>query len=609
MILDAADAAAALAAAAARSTLPPPAKSAIPTEDPASDAPARQVGRYLIRARVGRGGMASVYRAHDPSIGRDVAIKFLHASLAEDEECHTRFLREARAAGGLSHPNIAVVHDVGEIEGRPFMAMELIEGETLSDLLDRHKKLSTREAVTIGIQIARALDYAHAHGVVHRDIKPGNILMLKGGRNIKVTDFGIAHLDDASSARTQVGAVLGTPQYMSPEQARGDKLDGRSDIFSTGIVLYQMLSGERPFSGDSIVALATKISNDPHTPLQTLSPQTPAALRRIVDRCLAKAPTQRFASGAELAEALAKVRRELDEAAQEKTKARILPLRIKWALAMAAVVALVMGITASVITKRQYDAMMGQATDYGASLARVVARQNATPALGEEWEVVDEALKNMMETGNFERIVMIDGKGIVRSSTMPDLVGKAYKPAGAEVLGNFKGGAAATRYQVGGASILGFEAPVMFQTTPVGRIALGIPEKPLTQVAQLSRTLMAILALVTTAAVALATYLLANWFAKPIRLVGESMGEIAKGRFTHRIGEVRKDEFGQLYTQFDAMAQSLLRHAQFTQGAETPTPSTFDTVDAKSAAAQHASASTAAGPPTNPPTSPSTPQT
>ncbi len=281
--------------------------------------------------------------------------------------------------------------------------------------------------------------------------------------------------------------MLGTPQYMSPEQARGDKLDGRSDLFSTGIVLYQMLTGERPFRGDSIVALATKIANDPHHAAPDAEPaDVPAALRRVVDRCLAKAPAQRFPDRrASWPKRWPRCWRDSTRPRSEKTKARIVPLRVKWALTMAAVVALVMGVTATVITKRQHAAMMGQATDYGASLARFIARQNAFPALGEEWEAVDEALKKIMKTGNFERIVMIDRKGIVRSSTMPDAGGQALQARGHRGAGQLQGRRAQPRgIRPGATSMLGFEAPVMFQTKPVGRVALGIPEKPLTQVAQ-----------------------------------------------------------------------------------------------------------------------------
>ncbi|MBZ8141127.1 hypothetical protein CLD22_14590 [Rubrivivax gelatinosus] len=531
--------------------------SRLPGGDGAADGAIRQVGRYRIQSRLGRGGMATVYQALDPEIGREVAIKFLHASLAEDEECRVRFLREARAAGGLSHPNIVVVHDVGEIEGRPYMAMELLEGCSLADLLDKTRQLPIRDAVVIALQLARALDYAHARGIVHRDIKPGNIMVRPDGVTVKVTDFGIAHMDDGGQQRTQVGAVLGTPQYMSPEQARGEKLDGRSDLFSAGIVLYQMIAGERPFRGDSLVAVATRIANEPHPPLAAARPEVPASLRRVVDRCLAKQPAQRYPSGKELADALVKVLAEIDEAAREQARARIVPLRVKWALGMAAIVALVMGVSAAVITQRQYAALMGQATDYGASLARFIARQNAQAALGDEWEVVDVAVQEMMKTGSFERIVVMDPAGTVRAASQPALVGHPYRLADAQALDGPGAGAAVTRYRVQDESVLGFEAPMTFLDRTVGWVALGIPEKPLSQVARLSVTLMATLALITVAAVAIAMYVLAKAFAKPIQLVGEALDEVAKGNYLHRIAETRRDEFGQLFAQFDAMAQAL----------------------------------------------------
>jgi HAMP domain-containing protein len=527
----------------------------------------RQVGRYLVKARLGRGGMATVYRASDPQIGRDVAIKFLHASLSEDDECRMRFLREARAAGGLSHPNIVVVHDVGEIEGRPYMAMELIDGLPLSETLERSRTLPIRDVVIIGLQLARALEYAHARGIVHRDIKPGNIMLLGDGQTIKVADFGIAHMDDGQvEQRTVVGAVMGTPQYMSPEQTRGDKVDGRSDLFSAGIVLYQMLAGERPFRGDSLVAVATRIANEEPPPLNQKRPEVPPSLRRVVDRCLAKQPAQRYQTGKELSEALLKVLGELDEAARERDKPRIVPLRVKWALMMGLIVAVVMGISAAVITQRQYAAMMGQASDYGASLARFIAAQNAAHALGEDWDSVEVAVQEIMKTGSFERIVVMDMAGVVKVSSATALTGKPYVAPGGG------GGAAGQpqRFVSNGQDVLGFEAPVLFQGKQVGRVALGIPEAPLTAVARLSISLMVALAVVTVLAVAIAMYFVANWFAKPIRLVGESMAEIGKGRFDHRINEQRNDEFGQLFQQFDAMAQSLQQRLQ--EEAPPPAP-------------------------------------
>ena len=195
--------------------------------------------RYALEREIGQGGMATVFKAHDPGIGRDVAIKFLHASLCEEPEYRARFLSEARAAGGLSHPNIVTVHDVGEIDGRPYMAMELLDGDTLGDVLAKNPPLRVRDVVVMGIQLARALDYAHSRGIVHRDIKPGNIMQVKGTQTVKVTDFGIAHVESSGAEqRTHLGDILGTPQYMSPEQAQGAQPDPRSDLYSLGVTAW-----------------------------------------------------------------------------------------------------------------------------------------------------------------------------------------------------------------------------------------------------------------------------------------------------------------------------------------------------------------------------------
>ncbi len=519
----------------------------------------RQVGRYLVQERLGRGGMATVFRAHDPGIGRDVAIKFLHATLCEDEQYRGRFLREARAAGGLSHPNIVTVHDVGEIEGRPYMAMELLHGEPLADVMESGQPLPVRDVVIMGIQLARALDYAHAHGIVHRDIKPGNIVRLTGTNTIKVTDFGIAHMESAGSGeqRTRVGDVLGTPQYMSPEQTQGEKLDGRSDLFSAGIVFYQMLTGQRPFQGDSLVALAMKIANEDPMPIEKLRSDVPHALRRIVERCLAKQRDRRFQTGRELSDALSRVLAELDEAARRGERPRIVPLRVKWAATMALIVAVVMAASATLITQRQQGAMMKQVTDYGASLARFIAAQNAVAALAEDWPVVEVAVQEMMKTGDFRSIAVVDREGVVRAAGDPAHVGQRYAPPAAEPLGAREGGVAVSRHAVGGESVLGFDAPITFQGKPVGRVAFSLEERPLVHVARLSMGLMVVLVVVTVLAVALAMYFVANWFAQPIKLVSDAMGEIAKGRFDHRIAETRKDEFGLLFAAFDRMAQAL----------------------------------------------------
>jgi serine/threonine-protein kinase len=235
----------------------------------------------------------------------------------------------------------------------------------------------------------------------------------------------------------------------------------------------------------------------------------------------------------------------------------MLSLRVKWAAIMALIVAVVMGLTATVITQRQYAAMMGQVSEYGESLARFIAAQNAAAVLGEEWDAVDVSVQAMLNSRNFERLLIIDGNGVVRVSSRPDQIGKPYQPASTNVVKTDQAGTSAVRYESNGESVLGFEAPVLFQGKAAGRVALGIAEEPITRVARLSIALLAVLALVTVVAVTIAMYVLTARFAKPIRLVAESMREIGKGRFDHRINEPRNDEFGELFRAFDSMAQSL----------------------------------------------------
>jgi serine/threonine-protein kinase len=240
--------------------------------------------------------------------------------------------------------------------------------------------------------------------VFHRDIKPSNIVRLTGGNTIKVTDFGIAHIDGSQhSQQTRVGTVLGTPQYMSPEQAMGEKVDGRSDLFSVGIVLYQLLTGQAPFEATSLVTLAHRIAKQEPTSIDKVRRDVPPALRRVIERCLKKQPEKRFQTGAELADALTRVISDLDQEIGITGRPRIVLLRVKWTLTMAVIVAVTMAITAALVTQRQYAAMMRQVMDYGSSLASFLATENAAPTLAQEWVNVDVSVRDIMESQWFTK--------------------------------------------------------------------------------------------------------------------------------------------------------------------------------------------------------------
>jgi eukaryotic-like serine/threonine-protein kinase len=260
-------------------------------------------GRYDIVKELGKGAMGVVYQARDPSIGRMIALKVLRPDRVTSEEFLSRFVQEARAIGRLSHPNVVVIHDIGEDHGTVFISMEFLEGTPLSEVI-RQKACGIEETIRLGIQVADALDYAHKRGIIHRDIKPSNIIVLPDG-HIKITDFGIAYIEDPDSTRqTQAGTILGTPAYMSPEQATGQDVDGRSDIFSLGVILYEMAAGGRPFAGKTFTAILASITGfEPLDPAK-VNGAVPPELSRTIMKCLSKSPDKRFSSGSELSDAL-----------------------------------------------------------------------------------------------------------------------------------------------------------------------------------------------------------------------------------------------------------------------------------------------------------------
>ncbi|MDX1583366.1 MAG: protein kinase [Thermoanaerobaculia bacterium] len=268
-----------------------------------------KLGRYEIIRELGKGARGIVYLAKDPLIGRLVALKTIRvgANFDEDEarEFQERFVREAQAAGILSHPNIVTVHDIGTDEetGNSFIAMEYVEGRNLKEILNQARPFSPEDAAEVLSQIAEALAFAHRKGIVHRDVKPANII-IRDDRSAKITDFGIAKIASHVANLTMTGQFLGTPNYMSPEQVKGGSIDGRSDIFALGVVLYEALTRQKPFGGDSLTTISYKIVHEQFARPSEIDPRIPEAFDEVVERCLQKNPADRYQSGSEVAEDL-----------------------------------------------------------------------------------------------------------------------------------------------------------------------------------------------------------------------------------------------------------------------------------------------------------------
>jgi serine/threonine-protein kinase len=278
------------------------------------------LGRYELVEELGRGAMGIVYKGIDPKINRTVAIKTVHfddveeAQLAQVKE---RFFREAQAAGGLNHPNILTIYDSGEETDVAWIAMEFRKGTDLEKYCQKANLLPWPRVLEICAKTAEALGYAHGHGVVHRDVKPANIMLLENSE-VKVTDFGIARI--VSSSQTKTGMVMGSPSYMSPEQISGKKVDGRSDLFSLGVVLYEMLAGDRPFQGESIATIMFQITQSAPPPVTDFVPRLPPIFQKLIEKALAKDPAQRFQTGEEMATTLKTLKERLEKALAQAGK-------------------------------------------------------------------------------------------------------------------------------------------------------------------------------------------------------------------------------------------------------------------------------------------------
>lgn len=529
-------------------------------------------GRYEVLEHIGQGAMADVFRAYDPSINRPLAIKVLKGELRQHPQYAPRFLREAKAAGALSHPNIVTIYDVGELDGYPYIVMELLEGEPLDSVLQREGALPVDQVLAIGVQLADALAYAHAQGVVHRDIKPSNIILSRDGRTTKIVDFGIARvaeggeLEMAETLKTQVGQVLGTPRYMSPEQALGREIDGRSDLFSVGVILYELLTGKKAFAGASAATLALQITQQDPEPIGALAPDTPKGLQFIVEKLLSKRPEKRFADGAQLGDAL---RRELGAqlslSAETAAARRRLPLQLRLTLLMATITATVLMLSVGAVLNRQYEAMQHMALTSGSAIASFVASNAALQAADNaalppeqrDWLPVESFVKSASSDPNVQQLAVVDAEGVVRAATNPALVGKGYVPADEPQVRVDDDTVVTRTAATTGEAGFRFVRPITYAGRSFGKVDVVLTKKELNAAARASGWLLLGLSLVTLGAVIAVSYVLARLLAAPIRRLTRALEDAAAGDLDFRLSHSRKDEFGELFDAFNRLSGAM----------------------------------------------------
>jgi tRNA A-37 threonylcarbamoyl transferase component Bud32/HAMP domain-containing protein len=529
------------------------------------------VGRYELKERIGEGAMAEVWRAHDPGIDRVLAIKILKPEFRRDPEYTRRFLREAKAAGALAHPSIVTIYDVGEVDGYPYIAMELLDGEPLDAILTREGKLPDERVLAIAAQLASALSYAHLSGVVHRDIKPSNIMLGRDGRSIKILDFGIARVAEADAAReqvrTQVGQVLGTPRYMSPEQALGQQVDGRSDLFSVGVVLYELITGRQAFSASSMATLALQITQQDPPAIATLEPRCAGGLRFIIEKLLAKRPERRFGDGAELARALERELKAHEAVrADDASRGRYLPLQVRLTLAMVAITALALVLSVGAVLDRQYKAMERMALSSGSSIAAFVASNAALPSVENaatapeerDWTPIQAFIAAAAKDQSVRWMTMVDADGVVRGSSDPTLLGRPYRaPTGEKLVQQSQNVTITDITLENGQSGFRFVHPILYAGRTFGRIEVSISKAELQAAAATSRNLMIALGAVVLLVVAGLSFTVAKLLDQPLRRLKRALRDGAMGDLDFRISHRRKDEFGELFDGFNLFASAV----------------------------------------------------
>lgn len=506
-----------------------------------------RVGRFALERQIGEGAMAHVALAHDPSIGRAVAIKTLKPEYREEAEIARRFLDESRAAGRLSHANIVTIYDVGEADGVPYIAMEYVEGRPLDQMLASDGRMDMERALRLGAQIASALAYAHAHGVVHRDIKPSNILVCAQGQTAKLLDFGIARVDgrdqqqaERDAQRTQLGQVMGTPRYMSPEQALGLAVDARSDLFSLGSLLYEMLSGKPAFPGTGVATLAIQITQDQPTAIDTLVAHCPDGVAALLASLLAKKPDERFPDASAAHRALL---REIEALSSEpEGRRRALALSVRMPLLFAGTAALALAGGSALVLARQNVTMEQMAAHASQSTAHFVARnaalrvaENAGLARDEQdWLPLQAFAETAAQDHSVRRLVIADDQHIIRASSDKSLLGQIHRP-----LSTQKG--------------LVTE-PIRYAGANFGTVEMLFDREAIDAARAEGRNWMIGLCLFVTACLGFIGHMSARSLLRPMKRLSNAMEAVAEGEKGVRLTTRRRDEFTPLFDMFNRLS-------------------------------------------------------
>lgn len=539
----------------------------------------RRIGRYRIEGVLGEGAMAVVYAGFDPDIERQVAIKCLRPEVASEPAYRRRFLVEARAAGHLTHPHIVTVFDVGETDdGDPYIAMERLSGETLASRVAREGFPPPPVIIELAGQLAAALDYAHAQGVIHHDIKPENIMLGDGWQQAKINDFGIAERRrtpaEAGAPRTEVG---GTLAYMAPERLRGEPTDARSDLFSLGVVLYWLVTRKLPWpETDELPQLINERQRLPLPAVQPVDLATPTILVGIVRTLLAPEAAARHQRGAEIIDDLQLARREYERLDEKPLAGRLDSLRLRLAAILGTVLSLTLLLGLAAIYAKQGAAVTGLAVDFGSSLGRMVASESAEDLLLDDHAAIRALVQDIARNRQIHYLAIADRYGKIIASTQPVQLGHHLPDLGAQQ--QLVRSGAVESYSTrsdgsGGGAMLLFDVPVRYQTATVGDLRLGISDAPLRAAQRTTLWVILAVLLVTLTAVVGAAFWLSRRLLGLLDLLGNAMLQVARGDYHYRIRLVRRDELGRVFAAFNLMNGALQTRQRRRRAPVTDVPS------------------------------------
>ncbi len=521
--------------------------------------PPKWIGRYQILTEAGRGATAFVYKAYDPQLDRHLAIKVLRQELANDDDYREAFIREARLAAHLSHPGIVTIYDVGIADDKPYIAMELLEGFSLDEILKSQGKLNLHSMLSMTMQLSEALNYAHQQGVVHRDIKPGNIIVLNDNKTVKLTDFGIAHLDESlGGSPHQADKVLGTPEYMAPEQILGKPMDSRSDIYSLGVLVFQLLTGQPPFVNTDLGLLFKQIIKD-KPPILMLKyaieeDKVKDDLTDFIRRLLQKNPDKRYQKAADVTSELQLIKNKLGD---NKTTANkgFVSLRVRWTATMAGVMFIAICISLTVVYYVQKQALSGITYDYGHSIARMIAFDSSEPILLDDQIGLNALVVESSKNEQLHSIYVMDIGDIILASTDPALVGEYFEPPiDRELLQSLEQSSVYQR-NLEKNRILDIEMPILYADKVIGNLYVSYSIDAVYDASKTTLISMLLVMVLTLFIVFIVTLVLARQTSQAFIRVTKALDKMATGRTDARLIPEKNDEVGQLFNAFNFFAQ------------------------------------------------------